>query len=59
MKEQNKSERSVELSDSLVDGTKRREKGPAEQARNRNNSRRDGRSNLGVGKSSTIVIGGK
>jgi hypothetical protein len=50
------SKRSEELSDSLVDGAKRRERGPAEKARNKNNSSRDGRTNLGVGKPSNIVV---
>ena len=44
-------------SDSVAEGTKRREVGPAEAARRKNNQSRDGRSNLGNGKPSTIVIG--
>lgn len=44
------------LSDSVVDGTKRREVGPAEVARRKNNQSRNSRTNLGVGKSSTVVV---
>jgi hypothetical protein len=44
-------------SDSVAEGTKRREVGPAEQARRKANAQRDGRTNLGNGKPSAIVIG--
>lgn len=55
MEAKQNSKRSEELSDSQVDGAKRREVGPAEAARRKNSQSRDARTNLGVGKSSTIV----
>jgi hypothetical protein len=50
------SERDIELKDSQVDGTKKRERGPAEKARQQNNHRRDMRVNLGTGKPAEIVV---
>jgi len=50
------SKRSEELSDSQVDGTKKRERGPAEKARQVNNHARDGRTNLGTGKPAEVVV---
>ena len=44
------------LDQSIPDGTKRREPGPAEKARRKANAQRDGRTNLGVGKPSTVVV---
>lgn len=43
------------LDDSLVTGTKKRERGPAEKVRQANNHARDGRTNLGTGKPSDVV----
>lgn len=42
-------------SDSIPAGTTRREPGPAEKARRKINQNRDGRTNLGVGKPTSIV----
>jgi hypothetical protein len=44
-------------SDSIAEGTKRIEAGPAEKARRKANAQRDARTNLGMGKPSTIVVG--
>jgi hypothetical protein len=46
------------LEDSAVTGAKRREIGPAEAIRRKNNHSRDNRTALGTGKSSDVVIGG-
>jgi len=45
----------VSQSDSAAEGTKRIEAGPVERARRKANAQRDGRTNLGVGKPSTVV----
>lgn len=50
------SERDIELKDSEVDGTKKREVGPAEKSRQKNNHARDGRTNLGTGKPAEVVV---
>jgi hypothetical protein len=48
-------DKSADQMDSVPAGTKRREPGPAEKARRKANGQRDGRSNLGAGKSSDVV----
>jgi len=45
------------LDDSAVTGTKKREIGPAEAIRRKNNHFRDSRVNLGTGKPSEVVVG--
>jgi hypothetical protein len=44
------------LNDSAVPVSKRHEVGPAEMIRRKNNAFRDGRTNLGTGKPSDIVV---
>jgi len=48
--------RNIELSDSEVTGTKKRERGPAEKVRQKNNHSRDQKVNLGTGKPAEITV---